>query len=410
MEDENEKNQQEKPMANDDSSQENAALDDPGLDNGNNEAQPNEPDEETTNQWVREISENPEMLDDDIVQSLDNVPVNKGDLPDWINTISPAEPEIFGSENELEENLEGSEAIGFESRNVTLDSETTMNQDQIGENERTIDEPDHFDEGFVEISTYDIDAAEETDVKPPLSQEALEEPEELPDWLEDMITVSPESSSEKDENSNKERTFMDDEPTKPVPIVEENISKNEQVQEIEETNVTPKLAVDEIQISEAGPQIEDSIHIVDFDEKTIEDEIEAREDFSPTSEIEEVNTEGEEETPVKTQDGLELEEIQDEDWELQDKQSLAAPKTLRFAKYLLDQGEVDPAYEIFQTFVEKSVHLEEIKTWVKEAVGAQDVKNSPLWELLGDIALKQNEPDQALSDYAKAISVLLNNS
>jgi len=91
----------------------------------------------------------------------------------------------------------------------------------------------------------------------------------------------------------------------------------------------------------------------------------------------------------------------------EDFQAVGLPKTLIFAKYLLDQGEINPSFEIFQTYVKKPAYLEEINAWVQEAVMVNEAPSKLLWELLGDIALKQNEHNQALTAYTKAISLLM---
>jgi predicted negative regulator of RcsB-dependent stress response len=42
-----------------------------------------------------------------------------------------------------------------------------------------------------------------------------------------------------------------------------------------------------------------------------------------------------------------------------------------------------------------------------EAAAFDTEKNNLLWELIGDLSLKQNKPDEALSAYTRAISKLI---
>lgn len=83
------------------------------------------------------------------------------------------------------------------------------------------------------------------------------------------------------------------------------------------------------------------------------------------------------------------------------------PKTLRFAKYLLDQGDFDRAKEIFKPYIENSEFLEDIEAWLIEASNNGAKKHSGTWELIGDIAMVQNHPNQAFEAYKQAITVLL---
>ncbi len=99
---------------------------------------------------------------------------------------------------------------------------------------------------------------------------------------------------------------------------------------------------------------------------------------------------------------------EEEDWQLNDHRLLELPKTLHFAKHLLDQGEIESAYEILQAFIKNKDHLGEIKTWISDMISVEETSNSTPWEILGDIALMQDEPSEALSSYKRALSILLN--
>ncbi len=195
---------------------------------GNNTT-PNGKEDETINNWVKEIPDSFEEQSEDITETLVNVPVNKGDLPDWINTISPEEPENLESDGNLQEKQDNPKPIHFESKDDSRSTEQPLNEERINEQfqgqENIVENHEYLDDGFVEISGYDLDEGDKTTKEPEISDEVNDEQEELPDWLEDMITESPETSSEikeniTEENITEESIFSSDEPTRPVQIVE----------------------------------------------------------------------------------------------------------------------------------------------------------------------------------------------
>jgi hypothetical protein len=376
----------------------------------NGEALPGGPENQVANHWVKEIPDDSEMEDGGIVESLDNLSVNKGDLPDWINELSPADQENLSTQGGNQENEENPEEIQIDTADVSMDNEKILEEDH---NEDTsVDESENLDEGFVEISEYDLETVEKPDEEPQLPEDAVEVQEELPDWLEDMISEEQKPMVEEDEEKSfDEKMLSSDEPTKPVPIIEETITDADQGEMIEEKPSGENLILDEINFEKTGSQIEDSIHIVEFDEQTDFEPQELEKDFSVK--IDQGITETPNEVvPVQVIDEIQdYEEIQenDEDWEIYDQQPVEIPKTLRFAKYLLDQGKIDQANQIFQTFISKADQMEAIKLWVTEAIDEGNLSQNKLWEILGDIAVKQSDHAEALADYTRSISLLLKN-
>ena len=403
-----ENNHQEKSTQDEHSPQDEAPLNDSGNEEEIHKISSDDLKGDEINQWVREISDDSDVQNEDFVESLDNVPVNKGDLPDWINELSPADQEINDAENEIQENQRN---IQFESTDDLWDAEQLMESENEVEQTSISEDAQIVDEGFVEISEYDLETVDEKMEDTPLSEEPEKEQEKLPDWLEDMIAEHSESSMEIKEEIGEEQDFLNDEPTKPIPIVEETSQEDNLNQTIGQTELTPNQSLDEIELGESETQIEDSIHIVDFKEETIEEKPEDAIDIPPSTDQEFTEISDGEETPVVLEDAQTYEEFQtkEENWELHDQQPLEIPKTLRFAKYLLDQGEINPAYEIFQTYINKADHLEEIESWILDAIDEDKISKSKLWEILGDIATKKNKHAEALSAYSKSISILLNN-
>ncbi len=406
----NDKENQEKSMQNAKNLQGDSSIDEPNQQEELHEDKPDEIEENEINHWVREISDDADLQDEDIVESLENVPVSKGDLPDWINELSPRDPEFFDSDEESRESKNQPEYIEMESKDDSLDTDNDNGSDHDEEQKDFADNPDDSEEGFVEISELDLNSESEPKTGSTQSEERSDEQEELPDWLEDMISEQPEQSSEKEEINSEERIFMNDEPTKPVPIIEDSVSTDDEQQEVEEKFVTPNLTLDEIEITESESQIEEIIHIVDFNEDTSLEELKTDEELDHGSDQEPLELSDEEETPSLVEESLDEDDVilVEEDWEPHDQESLGIPKSLRFAKYLLDQKEIEPAYKIFETYINKSDYLEEIKTWITDAINNENSSESKLWELLGDIALQKNEHNEALSAYTKSIKILLN--
>ena len=364
---------------------------------------------EERNHWVKEIPDDLEMDNEDIVESLDNISVNKSDLPDWINELSPTEKEFLESENEFQEDKEHRDLTRVDTSEVSLDDKNELGEGR-DKDDLISDEPDVLDEGFVEISKYDFDSIEEPLQEPTQLQDTIEEQEELPDWLEDMITEEQDPAFEDEHNPDDEQIFMNDEPTKPVQIIEESVPEDLQDQVIEEKPLIANLNLDEIDIEETETQTGESIHIVEFEEVRDTEEQKLYEELPYHTDQVNLDLPDEEESAELIEEIQDYEDFQaqGENWELDDNQPVEIPKSLRFAKYLLDQGEIDPAYQIFQTHIAKKDHLEEIKSWVSNAIGEGKSSQSKLWELLGDIAGKKSDHAEALSAYSRSISFLLN--
>jgi hypothetical protein len=199
----------------------------------------------------------------------------------------------------------------------------------------------------------------------------------------------------------EDEAFNPDEATKPVIVTPIETEHKE---------------IDEDQPIEAAPLATDQ-PVEEFEEQFAENEVfiedQVAEDLSIAEEEippDETLIEGEmliEQVPTLDTENVEELDADESHWHEEELLSPELPKTLKFAKYLLDQGEIEPSFEIFQTYVKKSEYLEEIKIWAKEAAATDKEKSNLLWELIGDLSLKQDKPDEALSAYTRAISKLI---
>lgn len=399
MDDQYDKNNSEKANSNFDSSQDEEHHDEfSEMDDLAHENEPSESEFNSSGQWVKEILEKNNGEDNAVLEDLHNLPVKQGDLPDWINTLSQAGGDEQISDEHIEEEQETPDAIHFKSMDDSWDTEADIEEKGYEQSEG-LEENIQPDEGFVEISQFDLEASDNLEKSESGLNQQSEEQEKLPDWLEEMIE---EPETEISENIELEdEIFNPDEATKPV-IITSIETEDEMVideQPIEAAPLTTDLPVEEYE----KQFTEDDVFI---DDQVAEDLSIAEEEIPPN----EVPFEGEmliEQLPSLEIENVEEFDADEGDWHEEDLLSPELPKSLKFAKYLLDQGEIEPSFEIFQTYVKKSEHLEEIKIWAMEAAAFDTEKNNLLWELIGDLSLKQNKPDEALSAYTRAISKLI---
>jgi hypothetical protein len=399
MDDQYDKNNSEKANSNFDSSQDEEHHDEfSEMDDLAHENEPSESEFNSSGKWVKEILEKNNGEDNAVLEDLHNLPVKQGDLPDWINTLSQAGGDEQISDEHIEEEQETPDAIHFKSMDDSWDTEADIEEKGYEQSEG-LEENIQPDEGFVEISQFDLEASDNLEKSESGLNQQSEEQEKLPDWLEEMIE---EPETEISENIELEdEIFNPDEATKPV-IITSIETEDEMVideQPIEAAPLTTDLPVEEYE----KQFTEDDVFI---DDQVAEDLSIAEEEIPPN----EVPFEGEmliEQLPSLEIENVEEFDADEGDWHEEDLLSPELPKSLKFAKYLLDQGEIEPSFEIFQTYVNKSEHLEEIKIWAMEAAAFDTEKNNLLWELIGDLSLKQNKPDEALSAYTRAISKLI---
>lgn len=216
--------------------------------------------------------------------------------------------------------------------------------------------------------------------EPAVKETALEAPEQ---WLEEP--VEPESEPEGLED---------------LPDQEELKEETEPAVEVESIS---HEAIEEHIVAEETEEIK----VKDSDQKpeAIQEQTEFKQPADLGQEQQEAVLKPEQELPIiqKTEALPEDVQIPQEETE----RPGGTPKTLRFAKYLLDQGDFDRAKEIFKPYIENNEFIEDIEAWLIEASNNGAKKHSGTWELIGDIAMVQNQPSRAFEAYKQAITVLL---
>jgi hypothetical protein len=289
------------------------------------------------------IEQHVEATDD-----LDDEPLREGDLPEWLQEmIAESEQEPVEHEPVFSEDS----VIIHEPQDDDLINveEKTPGEDIIPQ-----DEVDSFD-GISEPDTsfdYDITIAED-DTAPiaPSTDElqAVLSDEELP-GTEDDFMINDEEPAFEDSPPADEDGLTD---LESMPVEEEPIA------EVDELSDEGLVSADVIE-SAAEPTVDD--------DSTAEEEEDLLADEKPTS--------------VET-------------------------NAFDRAKQFIDQGQIEPALPIINDMVEGGDQLEQLEVLLSELAENESSANSEVLEALGDVALKQNKPQDALLAYAKAIKLLL---
>lgn len=343
------------------------------------DTQPIEIEEEYDNAWVKEIAEN-SPASEDAPKNLEAEQGSDDLLPGWLSQLSEVDQTTPAAMGVHEENLEvkSSEILSEEetSGEGEMAEEIEITQLSSEEVPETLDdslEVTSSEAGFIDISEFGL--AEFPDHEQHILDEENSGDEELPQWLQEMIAEPPEPGSEEIEPASIDIEEQLDESTEPVDITEEIDVSGDEGDEPEQ----PEESVIFEDYQDQSPPVETPASVIE-------------EDHTPVF------------TPLENSFG---QDAQEEEQEPDQTRSVGLPKTVQYAKFLLDQGDVKPAVKIFKTHIEQSEHLDAIKTWLIEATKDRGGANSDVWELIGDIAVQQNNPNQAFEAYMQAIAELL---
>lgn len=310
-----------------------------------------------------------------------------------------------------------------------------------------------------EIPQTEPSEVEITDTIEENTVEELSQDEDLPPWLQEMI-AEPQPSLDDQRPVQEEPIHLEtaekiDEPTEPI-VLSGELSDLEKVKKPEENDFIFTEAIeeedDEIFAKDTLSPENEFSNVQDLQEYTAEPE------DQPIKELEEYDTgfqpepppsewvpeqvavepTGNEPEPSPTDTLASSEEattspldIAEESSEvnppaleegvfstpesLQEKQGLAEAmfpslsEELRKAKEMLLNGETNEAVHLVRNLDERSTYRQEIKTWLIDAVNKIENPSVGFWELLGDIALEDGQPDMAFDAYARAIQSLLIN-
>jgi hypothetical protein len=227
-------------------------------------------------------------------------------------------------------------------------------------------------EGFLDISELPSSATPEGD-------ETFFENEpirhgELPEWLQDMINEPDDLQPEFDAMDEPEVPDLMDTPTE--------ISAEAMVLDIEPDAAEPSQdeALSNDKNTDEESELVDAISMVDEETNPVP--------ISVTEEHE----------PVLIDD----EEPKFSDMNMQEESEVVLTQIQQH----LDQEEIDAALPLINSMIESIPDLEELEHLLTSTAKKDTSIRSQVFEALGDVALKQNRPEEALQAYAKAIKHL----
>ena len=403
-------------------------------------------DENENLEWVNEITEldiEPSTVSEDHTQPKNILEVDQQHLENELENSVP-EP---ASRSEEEPFMDISELIADDSLE---DFASNQEEEEPASGlleiiQKSEDSPfiedkilsDNEESSYLEGGTSPIDENLAFD-----EEEVLPDDEELPKWLQRLIT-----------ESYPEENFY-----QPTPLAEEAL--NEITKPVVLTS--PQSLADDLEAIEGLESFEDFEELEDFEEvqkPDISSPIENLDDTGSAPEqeavqgeaalpneetaidIDPVNVEAAEElspadeTPLSeedfgafsdedTQPVMIIEEIPEEmplvieepiEWTEEDNlyfnpvngYLIEIPEPLQFAKQVLKQGDINQGLDIIKTYISDDSYLDEIREWLLEAAESRMESQSELWEAIGDIAANQDKHLEALAAYSKAINYLL---
>lgn len=329
-----------------------------------------EPEDDRTNEteereinadsWVNEIENEDEMIESD--EDL-QANANKGiQLPEWIRE----NPEF---ENNEQVSNDLSEEAPIKIRD---DFDIEMEPDDKIGLEEDFSENEPTEDGFIDISELDTESPREPVQFIPIEEDDVSE--ELPVWLHDMITDQPEEPQIYNE-----------------PMLGEEIKDEEVVLEEQEKVELESKEGNWQEITTAEDQVQSASQLASDEEQFLE-------------------ILDEEITKPVMIDAVISDELHQEDVEIPPVEE--GKDALERAKTMMAQGEILSAIDFIRQHLDKQPsqgELDEIQNWIGDAIGSNPDKKCDLLELQGDVALRNNEPDQAFYAYSQALKTLLSN-
>ncbi len=327
------------------------------------ETKPISPDPDRAASWIREIE----------APQIDQSP----DETDKAEEVDAGVEAI--SEEKMQEDINFEDFTEDQMTEISLD----LGQDQQGdvpeseseqnlESEPTMDESASH-EGFVDISGIDIsEPADEEDFQ--LDDEPLREGD-LPEWLQEMIAETEE------EEPAVEPGFIEvkaPDELEPIPSAAREVAESKAE---EPSHELPAEEVWPVIEPEALADIEADYTIEATDEETSPLELPIEEEA--------ITPPRDEERPADIQLVAEQEPL------------------LELAKEHINQGAIDEALPLLRELLDEPGELEGLRAWLDEIAETETAQNSELMEIIGDVAMIQDKPDDAFHAYAKAINILL---
>jgi len=400
-------------------------FNDPEIDNSIEEDASNEL---KTNYWIDEIDHN-EPFDEKISsEAKDDEPLDDA-LPKWISELSRVEGDGNLSSEDLTTHDNKDEAIPLKEP-AEIDEEKYEGSELTEINSN--DSPTQ--EGFIEISSIGLENSD--DVEPSVSDLQANANEELPDWLQEMVSdpadqdlgdTSPvqipeeykseieQSSPKHSQNAQPGYTIAQDTDFHQAEISEiedyfldESADEIDGIREISDSDGSLKINDDLINEDEEilHQELMESGTIQDTDEtpdSSFHEEIEHLDDEKPQLLGDEAFLLSSEEDTVP----IDLSKTTLEPGKIKANSLRFLPQILLNARDKLSSDEVDQGLETIDIFIEENAYMEEISGWLEEITIRNNSTNHKFWETLGDLRLKNGEHQAAISAYAYATHLLI---
>ncbi len=339
-----------------------------------------------------EPTESSEKKEDSWIKEVENPPTNIDGLPSDQYIDDDQEFEIQKQSSETSQDINNTNEVNTN----TMDYQFKNSEEQIS------------NEGFIDFS--DSNLGGNMEFGPSNPDDNLLSEDELPQWLMDMI----------DEPNGDD---VPDEIEDPMEQLEETDATMKDFEKIDEPS-------ENLEFSESPPaseslEITQEIPVSEYmdDEETVSflvNEIET-EDINQNSE--EISKPQDEEfygavlTNIEDQTWVEepfIEKSIPETSEITTDENLEPlidemPKTLKFAKKLIDSGEFESALDIIQSHLEKTSYLEDVEKWLSTYFDEHEEVSYERLEVLGDALRKRGKLIRAFSAYTQAVEVFLSN-
>ncbi len=423
---------------------------------------PIEVEENAVEDWVNELTEEkpadsppPEVEQTDANEAPIHETAGEESFPDWLNElaeIDPATPAVFDRQDSESTPVEGShdKQTMDEDKNPQAVEHKQPDPEEYPDESNLTDEDLPTHGGEIEMDTTNQEASTEDPQKPTgepaeeneltAASEArspanLSEDEDLPPWLQEMIS-EPEAPSPEAAFPPEGEIRLDEEqinePTEPI-----ELSETPSDQETPEVDQTPEEDAHEYDPDQAFEEsyadtpveIEEGANDQESipepppaawipEQLNVDDETPSDDSPLPPEPAEVINRETIEQVDEPIPAALEENQFLEEQPEYFEDIPVETPveneidfeelpADLAQAKALLWSGEMDQAINLIHSYDEKSKHTALIKTLLLEASNVIEEPNQKFWELLGDTALEEDQPELALNAYTNAIQALL---
>ncbi len=406
--------------------------------------------ESSVTNWVSELSEEPQdkpKAQSDQPNEIEESTKAAEKFPDWLSELSeidPGKPSILGKEDQgpasdqaealKDSDIQKEEPEDVEIKNIPPEEIPELTDEALS----------RFPADEDENALTDSEEVEITEIMDENFSGEISQDEELPPWLQEMISepeeIYPEQATNQEQNSEEEEAKLGDKPTEPVdvsgePATAENSEDVDEDIEIEEMPHTEEFDQTDAEIeiekdADALPEIEAveetesgiipeptpsewvpediSANHVDIEEEPLLTETSATivEGDTRPVEVESAPTEGDE-IPSSKEQKSEILESEQKQQEKEEQDLKQLPEEMIKTKDLLSEGKIEEAVRFIKAFEDRSTYNQEIQTWLLNASNTVDEPSIDFWELLGDISLENEDHDLAFDAYAKAIKSLL---